>query len=389
MQEDLQRHVGKFYGKYSGEVVKNDTDKENMGRIVVKVPSVFGRGAEVTARPCLPYGHFFVPPVGAKVWIEFEGGHSSSPIWVGTWYPQGTTPAKGGISPPDNRVIQTASGHVIEIMDKLGEEKITIKHKGNAFISIDKKGSVLIANQSGSYVQLDALAESATIVEQHGNVITMNKDGIVITQKSGKAAIQLTDDAVRIMGGSIILQAPSVSLTGDATAEPTFLATSLAAQWNLFANHLHANSGRHQWASHAAGSDDRSGREVPEFRHGAQMSNCSFPSLPAVIVPSPVIPGVPKLPQLPALPRLPTPPLDLPATPALPSLALPSPVVPGLPKLPVPPKLPRLPTPPADLPAKPSLPSLALPSPVVPGLPKLPQLPPLPRLPQLPACPID
>jgi hypothetical protein len=240
--DDLKRHAGKFYGKYSGEVTKNDTDPDNMGRIAVTVPSVFGIDVEVIARPCLPYGHFFIPEVGTKVWIEFESGDPDCPLWVGTWYPKGTTPPAAAISPPDNRVIQTASGHTIEIMDKAGEEKITIKHKDNAFITIDKKGSVLIANQKGSYLQLDADNENATFVEQHGNIITMNSDGVVITQKSGATMIQLTDDVVRVMGGSIILQAPSVSLTGDPAAEPTFLANTLAPQWNAFAVHVHPSA---------------------------------------------------------------------------------------------------------------------------------------------------
>jgi len=242
MLDDLRRHAGKFYGKYSGKVTKNDTDTDNMGRIVVKVPSVFGVNAEVAARPCLPYGYFFIPAVGTKVWIEFEAGDTDYPIWVGTWYPQGTTPQPAAIAPPDNRVIQTAAGHTIEIMDKEGEEKITIKHKGNAFISIDKQGSILLANQKGSYVQLDANEQNAAFVEQHGNIITMNSNGVVITQKSGATTIQLTDDTVRVMGSSIILQAPSVSLTGDPSAEPTILGTSFGAQFTPFALHTHATA---------------------------------------------------------------------------------------------------------------------------------------------------
>jgi len=209
----------------------------------VKVPSVFGTDVEVRARPCFTYGHFFVPPVGAHVWIEFEAGDSRYPLWVGTWYAQGETPPEAAISPPDNRVVQTASGHTIEIMDKAGEEKITIKHKGKAFVNIDKKGSILIANQTGSYLQLDADGQSATLVEQHGNIITMDSHGVVITQKSGATAIQMTDDTVRVTGNNIILQAPVVSVTGAPTAMPTILAApSFVSMFNLFALHTHASA---------------------------------------------------------------------------------------------------------------------------------------------------
>src|SRR5215467_12564634 len=225
MLEEIKRHAGKLYGKYSGEVVANDIDPDHTGIISVSVPSVFGAGIAVPARPCLPYGHFFIPAVGTKLWIEFESGDPEYPIWVGVWYPKGKVPKPADISPPDNRVIQTASGHTIEIMDKGGDEKITIKHKGNAFITLDKKGSLLIANNAGSYLQLDADAKTATFVEQHGNIITMGADGVTITEKSGNTTVQMTSSACRIMAGSIILQAPSVSITGDPAAEPTILGT--------------------------------------------------------------------------------------------------------------------------------------------------------------------
>jgi hypothetical protein len=243
MFDDLRRHIGKYYGKYSGLVVANDQDKNNMGNIVVTLPTIFGPTAQITARPCLPYGHFFIPAVGSTVWVEFEGGDKDYAIWVGTWYPQGSTPQPAAISTPDNRVIQTASGHTIEIMDKEGAESITIKHKGNAFINIDKNGGVLISNQNGSYVQLDAENKNASFIEEHGNIVTMSGDGIVVTEKSGKTMLQLTDDTVRVTGSAIILQAPSVSLSGDPAAEPTILATSFTnAIWTPLLTWLAAHT---------------------------------------------------------------------------------------------------------------------------------------------------
>src|SRR5436309_3371122 len=142
---ELERHAGKYYGKYSGEVTDN-VDPQQLGRIKVRVPSVFGLDLEVMARPCMPYGHFFIPHVGCKVWVEFEAGDPNFPLWVGAWYPSGGPPAEAAQTPPDNRVIQTPSGHTIEIQDKSGEEKITIRHKLNSFIAIDKDGSVIIGN---------------------------------------------------------------------------------------------------------------------------------------------------------------------------------------------------------------------------------------------------
>lgn len=217
LSPDLARHTGKYYGKYSGEVIDNH-DTDQAGKITVKVQSVFGKDLQVVARPCLPYGHFFIPAVGTKVWVEFEAGDPNFPIWVGTWYPAGATPPKAALNPPDNRVIQTASGHTIEVMDKDTEEKIVIKHKGNSFISIDKDGTVIVGNQNGSMLVLDAKNKQVMIVEQHGNVVAMDEKGIVLTQKSGKAMLQMIDDTIRLAAPNIILQGTTVC--GDPTLSP-------------------------------------------------------------------------------------------------------------------------------------------------------------------------
>ena len=57
------------------------------------VPRLLG-DSETTgwALPAFAYGGaseqglFAVPDLGAGVWIEFEGGDLSYPIWSGTWY---------------------------------------------------------------------------------------------------------------------------------------------------------------------------------------------------------------------------------------------------------------------------------------------------------------
>jgi uncharacterized protein involved in type VI secretion and phage assembly len=80
---------GRYYGKYRGEVVDND-DETHRGRLKVKVPAALG-DTQVWALPCVPYagknvGIKALPPKGASVWVEFEAGHLSHPIWVGCFW---------------------------------------------------------------------------------------------------------------------------------------------------------------------------------------------------------------------------------------------------------------------------------------------------------------
>mgnify|MGYP001160580806 CR=1 len=91
----------RYFGKYRGTVVDN-ADATKRGRLKVKVPAVLDT-LEVWAVPCVPYagdqvGLFAMPPAGAGVWVEFEGGDPSYPIWVGCFWgdnqaPQGGDPA--------------------------------------------------------------------------------------------------------------------------------------------------------------------------------------------------------------------------------------------------------------------------------------------------------
>src|SRR2546427_1710363 len=87
--EYLRTH---YFGKYRGTVSDND-DPTARGRIKLKVPAILG-DLEVWAMPCVPYagdqvGFYSLPPAGAAVWVEFEGGDPSYAIWAGCFWADG------------------------------------------------------------------------------------------------------------------------------------------------------------------------------------------------------------------------------------------------------------------------------------------------------------
>ena len=77
----------RFYGKYRGMVL-NNIDPMQQGRLQVQVPEVANVIPLTWAMPCVPFGSSRreVPPVGADVWIQFEQGDPSRPVWTGTWW---------------------------------------------------------------------------------------------------------------------------------------------------------------------------------------------------------------------------------------------------------------------------------------------------------------
>jgi len=82
-------------------IVINTKDPQGLGRIQVKAPDISGEQVLGWALPSVPPNNFSkkigsaLPPVGAMVWIQFERGDASSPIWTGRFFtsPTETPPA--------------------------------------------------------------------------------------------------------------------------------------------------------------------------------------------------------------------------------------------------------------------------------------------------------
>jgi len=142
--EILERVRNRFYGKYRGTVT--EVDAKTL-RIKAKVPAVLGEQQTGWCMPCVPYagpdvGFAFLPEVGAGVWIEFEGGDVSYPIWTGCYWRTDEKPADAA---PKVKAIVTKAGHKILLDDDAGaiaisdanDNKITLESSG---ITLERSG---------------------------------------------------------------------------------------------------------------------------------------------------------------------------------------------------------------------------------------------------------
>lgn len=94
--------MNRYYGKYRGKVESN-IDPLQSGRVQISCAAVLGEGRLSWAMPCTPYagagvGLFTVPPVGANVWVEFEGGDPDYPICGGYFWGTGEVPAQPALA---------------------------------------------------------------------------------------------------------------------------------------------------------------------------------------------------------------------------------------------------------------------------------------------------
>ncbi len=181
-----------YFGKYRGTVPPNG-ESTNRGRIPVRVPAVL-KDQEVWAMPCLPYigkgsGSYWIPATGAAVWVEFEAGNPSFPIWSGGFWADGALPEneQGTGATPSLRIFRSEQGmivsldddaKVITISDQDGSNIITvdvqqneIKIKATQKIVIDAPAIELVENSTHPLVFGDSLLEYlqqvVTIYQSH------------------------------------------------------------------------------------------------------------------------------------------------------------------------------------------------------------------------------
>lgn len=154
------------FGKYPGVVLDNAAleDQPHRGDLLVEIPGILeeepgGQGLQplqAIAKPCFTNGFFFIPEIGTQVWIEFAAGEITQPIWVGIWYPNEKVPVTLDDENPTEfqKIIRTASGHLLQIDDTEGEEKIDLLHKSGTHVSISPEGHVTIEHAEGAIFEM-------------------------------------------------------------------------------------------------------------------------------------------------------------------------------------------------------------------------------------------
>lgn len=202
----LVTEVGQRYlGKYRGTVVDN-SDPEQLGRVKVTVPSVFGPDVVTGwAMPCVPVGGmpgqgwFAVPRIGAGVWVEFEEGDLEFPIVAGTFWsaPDGNSevpPAvtgdgsEDGISdPPTRTVLTTAKKHTIQLEDADDAELILIHDATHGHTVLLDGDGVRITDGNGNEMVMTADAftvhsEVPLTIEAPGQPLRLVADTIDLEQ---------------------------------------------------------------------------------------------------------------------------------------------------------------------------------------------------------------
>jgi uncharacterized protein involved in type VI secretion and phage assembly len=166
-----------------------------MGRITANVPEVLQEIESPWALPAAPFagpqhGLVLIPEVGDGVWIEFEAGDISRPIWSGGWWAKGELPAPA-------------------------EPKVRV-----------------LATKTNQKLVLDDNAKEIHLIQSKGATVKMTDSAITLT--IGQSEIKMTDSDITIKNGlsEIKLSSAEITLKGGPTA-----------QVKLFAGGVEINNG--------------------------------------------------------------------------------------------------------------------------------------------------
>lgn len=176
-QELLQWVRSHFFGKYRGLVTDN-SDPTKRGRLKVRVPSVLGT-LEVWAMPCVPYagaqaGFYAMPEPQTGVWVEFEAGDPSYPVWTGCFW-------------ADNEIPDT-TGPAIKIWKT---QKVTLRID-------DDNDELAVNNTANSKITL-----ASDVKTESGNAtVTIGSSGVVSESGNG-AKVEVAGPSVKVNDGAL------------------------------------------------------------------------------------------------------------------------------------------------------------------------------------------
>ena len=224
----------RFYGKYRGKVLEN-VDPLFQGRIMAHVPAIQGSLTN-WAMPCTPYagpdvGFYAIPPIGANVWVEFEGGDPNYPIWAGCFWGETDILHVPEPPPPEVKVFKTefitmilsdlpaAGGFSLKCLTPAVDVPLTMTFDSTGITILCPEAAIKMTPESiilsVPEAELAMTAESVTVTVPP-SVMTMEAE--VITLSCPASSVELTAEAIAVEAVTVEVTAVA-SFTGDVNIE--------------------------------------------------------------------------------------------------------------------------------------------------------------------------
>jgi hypothetical protein len=171
-------------------MVTDNDDPKQIARLKARVPEVLAGEDTGWALPAVPYagdnaGLHLVPPVGAGVWIEFEAGDVSRPIWTGCWWPEGKLPKsdQGDDATPSLKILRSDEGLIVALDEKAKTITLSDANATNFLTIKTQDGQIVLKAGTKIVIECPAieLVESASHPAVFGDDLLTYLNQIVTT----------------------------------------------------------------------------------------------------------------------------------------------------------------------------------------------------------------
>jgi phage baseplate assembly protein gpV len=206
-------------------IVETNFDPTGHDRILVGFPAI-SKELFCWARLARPdagdgTGTFFVPDRGDEVVVAFVHGGIDNAIILGSFWNQTRRAPESLSSPLTNfkRVIQTSSGHRIEMDDTPGRERLLVKHAnvGQVVLEATPTGSsVSLEDTTGNSLKMTGTQEpsgSEIAIKSVGSVTITAAKGITIVGDDINLESKTGGVKISSQGQKIALRADDIDLT--------------------------------------------------------------------------------------------------------------------------------------------------------------------------------
>ncbi len=197
---------GRYYSSYRAWVYSNE-DPDNMGRVQLVIPHI--NGSQVYKYWAYPkgvfagenYGSQVLPQKGDLVWVEFEGGSPSVPIWQHGYFGKKEVPKDEDLNDKQCYWFLTPKGNLVKLHDT--KNLIHIKNTGGAYLEINESSISFVTPGGISLGKLNTSKYKGVLGEELKDILsellsTLRGASIIGSSFSPGTITQLTQISAKL-----------------------------------------------------------------------------------------------------------------------------------------------------------------------------------------------
>ena len=189
--------LGRYYSQYRAIVLDPKPDDLNTGNIKVHIPRVQGGITSIARSKSFIGGpgfgcKFFAPHAGEIVWVEFENGNPTSPVW--SYHTWGKDECPKDLQDIHTCGIVTPNGNKFLIQETEDSNKVSILINGGTTIEIEDDKMTINGGKNKGLVNIESLREFIQAV---------SKDLLVAKSGTNVAQWMATDMATKLEDSNV------------------------------------------------------------------------------------------------------------------------------------------------------------------------------------------